>query len=152
MPIFIKFEGGKPPIRGSISKGTHKGWLALDSVSISTSGKTGMMGTGRAGRSSLSEISGVTSAPEAGSDLFTSAALGGGYSKVTIEFCKGEDGAPSLTYTLKDALVVSVSTSGGPAPATHFTLTFTELTYDWPGPSEGKSASLMQFDIDRALA
>ncbi|MCC6291200.1 MAG: type VI secretion system tube protein Hcp [Bryobacterales bacterium] len=155
MPVYIKFEGGTPPIRGSAIKGKDKGWLALDSVSMSVSRRgtgNGFHGVGRESATPLSEIICTTSEQQAAADLFSAAAWGSGYARVTIEFWGREDGAPALTYKLEDVMVSSFQTGGGQPPSSQFTLNYTKIAYDMPGPKEGKSASLMQFDIDRALA
>lgn len=157
MSIYIKFEGGKPPIRGGATKGKHIGWLELDSLSVSTSRSLGVSGsngvTRTVGSGMASEVTGGTSVAGAMRDLFDACAQGTSYTTVTIEFWKDGVDGPVLTYNLQDVFVTSVQfSSGGHVPSTMFSLSYAKVSYNIPGPPEGKSASLMQFDIDRALA
>lgn len=158
MPIFAKFEGGKTKIRGDVKSGKHAGWLNLESVQFSNSRSTmgqAYGGSRDRGAVSATELTATGSLSDGLSDLFA-ASIGGDTFTVTIDFVKKGEDIPYLQVTLKGAIVSSYSVSGPSAgdakPMVAFSLNYTSIEYKVSTPKEGKSAALMQFDVDTALA
>ena len=160
MPIFAKFEGGKTKIRGDVKSGKHAGWLNLESVQFSNSrtpeGHRGVGGSRDGGSLSLTELTATGTLSDGLGDLFNASLRGDTYT-VTIDFVKKGEDEPYMQVTLKGAMVSSYSMSGHGGdshskPMVAFSLNYTSIEYKVSTPKEGKSAALMQFDVDTALA
>ncbi|MEP7363503.1 MAG: type VI secretion system tube protein Hcp [Acidobacteriota bacterium] len=155
MPIFIKFEGGSPKIRGDVKKGAHAGWLTLESAQFGVSRNIGTPGNSTergTGAPHFSEIVGTFGMNEATNDILSASLTGEGYSLVTIDFVKDGEDTPYMQVKLKSAMVTTFSSSGGDKPMVSFALNYLGIEYGKTTPPGGKSAALMQFDLDQATA
>lgn len=157
MSIYAKFEGGKTKIRSDVKTGKHAGWLSLESVQFSNSRASlhgGSVGT-RDGAPAATEMTATGFLSDGLGDLFA-ASIGGDSFTVTIDFVKKGEEEPYLQVTIKGAIVSSYSISGqgggNGKPMVAFSLNYTSIEYKVSTPKEGKSAALMQFDVDTALA
>jgi len=151
MPVYIKFEGGKTKIRGDVKKGAHKDWLTLQSVQFGATRRFSQHG-GSVERenTSLSEVVCTALMTDGANDIFSASAQGTEFTQVTIDFCKTDEDAPYLQLKLKGVLVSSFQmSSSGDRPSVSFALNFKSIEHKVT-PAEGKSATLMQFDLDTA--
>ncbi len=87
---------------------------------------------------------------EAASDIFTASAQGTEFTLVTLDFAKSSEDPPYFQIKVSSAIISSVSIGGGGSSMASFTFNYKAAEYARNAPAEGKSATLMQFDLDTA--
>ena len=114
--MFIKIEGGG--IVGESSDSKHKEWIEISSfsrgVTQAAGGQRSTSGAPAGARADFSDVTITKELDKASPKLMIACAQATALSKVTIEFCRavGEKGK-YMEYILEDAIISSVSTSGG---------------------------------------
>ena len=145
MPIYMKFEGAKPPIPGTVKDSGHANWVEVTSVqngvhrAISSFGRSAEIGVGR-----VSSADVVFTMPmNASATAVWSNSIEGTPMKVLVDFLgSGEKkGEVYLSVMLTEAVVGSVSISGdgaGPDKSVMVaSLNFKQMTYETKGKAAG---------------
>jgi type VI secretion system secreted protein Hcp len=141
MPIYMKYDG----IDGSVTAAGHEKWIELQSAQFGV-GRGITMPTGRganreASAPSVSEVV-VTKMTDASSPKLFGASLHGEGKKVTIDFCKTDEGQLEtyLQLELENTLVSSFNvSSGGDRPMESLSLNFLSVLFKHT-PQKGENA------------
>ncbi|MBK7929603.1 MAG: type VI secretion system tube protein Hcp [Bryobacterales bacterium] len=145
MPIYMKFEGAKPAVPGTVKDSGHANWVEATSLqfashrAISSFGGGGERGTGRVSSGDIV----FTMPMNASASAVWSNSIEGTSMKVLVDFLdSGEKkGEVYLSVTLTKAIVASVSVSGdGKGPDGSImvaSLNFERMTYETKGKAAG---------------
>jgi type VI secretion system secreted protein Hcp len=144
MPIYMKYDG----IDGDVTAAGHEKWIELQScqwgVGRGISMPTGRGANREASAPSVSEIV-VTKLTDTASPKLLGAALHGEGKKVTIDFCKTDEGKLEvyLEYMLENTMVSSFNlSSGGDRPTESLSLNFLKVEFkNIPGGGENAPGS-----------
>ncbi|MBN8731344.1 MAG: type VI secretion system tube protein Hcp [Acidobacteria bacterium] len=145
MPIYMKFEGAKPAVPGTVKDSGHANWVEVTSVQQGVHKAISNFGGGvERGSGSMRPRDVVFTMPmNASATAVWSNSLEGTLMKVLVDFLgSGEKkGEVNLSVTLTKAIVASVSVSGdeaGPDKSVMVaTLNFEQMTYETKGKAAG---------------
>ena len=145
MPIYMKFEGAKPAVPGTVKDSGHANWVEVTSVqlaslrSVSSFGRGGERGTGRVSSGDVV----FTMPMNASASAVWSNSMEGTSMKVLVDFLgSGEkQGEVYLSVTMTEAMVVSASVSGDGAGLDKSimvaSLNFKQMIYEAKGKAAG---------------
>jgi type VI secretion system secreted protein Hcp len=128
MAIYLQIDG----VMGDATDNAHPEWIAIQSMHMSVSrhietptgdGKNRDKSNANVSEISLQKISDISTP-----DLFKQACVGQPGTKAVIHVTNGNQGPPTLEYTLSDVLISGYSVgSNGETPMESFSLNFTKI-------------------------
>ncbi len=143
MPIYMNY----PNCPGDVTADGHTGWIELNSfqwgVGRGISSPTGASADRESSAPSVSEIV-VTKDTDVASTKILNEAYQGEGQKVTIDFCKTDQGNLEvyMSYELEDVMVSGYSiSSGGDRPSESISLNFTKVAFRNIGMTDTNAAA-----------
>ena len=145
MPIYMKFEGAKPAVPGTVKDSGHANWVEVTSVQLASHRSISSFGRGAergVGRVSTGDVV-VTMPMNASAMAVWTNSVEGTSMKVLVDFLSSGEkkGEVTLSVTLTKAIVASVSVSGdGKGPDGSImvaSLNSEQMTYETKGKAAG---------------